>query len=165
MRKLTFAAAFGLIAAPALALAETNSADQDAPAIQDAMPAGDQLLRGSYTCEDGARFDVVYVNTEAGNYAVVGLGDRMIRLIPAVSASGARYLSHPGENPDVEADMYYQLWTKGPEATLTLIAPGENAGENTEEDIFLTCMEEELSDIDLTEEGIAADPDTAPSAD
>ena len=74
--------------------------------------ARDDILAVRFTCADGQRLDVVFLNTAAGNsYAVVRMGDDLVPMQVAISASGARYTALSPDDDRV-------FWTKGDTATL-----------------------------------------------
>lgn len=117
MRRLALAA---LILAATPVLAQTPE-----PETTGVLPEPeDVMLRLHYSCEDGAGFDAVFVNTAGGSgFAVVGLEGRLIPMAVEIAASGARYVSvadTPAVEPDPDAPRY-QLWTKGMDATLSTL--------------------------------------------
>ena len=79
-----------------------------------AMAEG-EMFSVEYQCADNRRLPVAFINAGEDSFAVIHEAGAMVPLKLAVSASGARYLS---------ADEGLELWTKGAEATLTLL--GEN---------------------------------------
>lgn len=78
---------------PAMALAQSDMAAVD------------------YDCADNRALSVAYINAGEESFAVVQEAGHMVPMKIAMSGSGARYLS---------ADDRLELWTKGPEAMLTL---------------------------------------------
>ena len=107
-----------LAAAPALAQTPPPP-PQAAPGAAGTVPAPmlptaaqDDILAARFTCADGQRLDAVFLNTAAGNsYAVIRIGDDLVPMQVAISASGARYTAlSPGDDR--------VFWTKGDAATL-----------------------------------------------
>lgn len=109
-------AALLLAANPALAQTPpapaTPATPGAGPAPMLAPAAQDDILAARFTCPDGQTLDVVFLNTAAGNsYAVVRIGDDLVPMQVAVSASGARYRAIPPDDGRV-------FWTRGDTATL-----------------------------------------------
>ena len=111
-------AALLVAAGPALAQTPPQPA-QAGPGTAGPVPAPllpaaarDDILAVRFTCADGQRLDVVFLNTAAGNsYAVVRMGDDLVPMQVAISASGARYTALSPDDGRV-------FWTKGDTATL-----------------------------------------------
>lgn len=83
------------------------------PALAQTAPEPqDEILPVTYACPNGETLDVVFLNTAAGNsFAVLRLGEELLPMQVAVSASGARYTAVPPEDDRV-------FWTKGDTANL-----------------------------------------------
>lgn len=99
------------------------------PAVFLALPAaafaqGD-MQAVTYLCANDASFQVAYINTGDDSFAVMQNGEYLVPMKIAQSGSGARYLSEDGE---------LELWTKGPEATVS--AFGEVEGT-----VFEDCLD------------------------
>ena len=99
------------------------------PALLCGLPAaafaqGD-MQTVSYACANDASFQVAFINTGEDSFAVMQNGQDLVPMKIALSGSGARYLSEDGG---------LELWTKGPEATVS--AFGE-----TEAVLFDDCTE------------------------
>lgn len=88
---------------PGAALAQSS----DAPA---------EMFSVDYSCADDRRLQASFINAGEESFAVIHEAGRLVPMKIAISASGARYLS---------ADERLELWTKGPEATLTLSGDDE----------------------------------------
>ncbi|MBV0891308.1 MliC family protein [Paracoccus sp. Z118] len=114
-------AALLLSALAAPTLAETTSAEPAPVAAQD------QILSVTYVCPDSETLDAVFLNTAAGNsYAVLRLGEELLPMQVAISASGARYTAILPDDDRV-------FWTKGDTANLF-------AGPNGDETLLADCM-------------------------
>ena len=115
-------ALLSVLAAPALA----GTATADSAPVQ----PQDQLLPVSFTCPDGETLDAVFLNTAGGNsYAVLRMGEELVPMQVAISASGARYTAIAPEDDRV-------FWTKGDMASLF-------AGPDGDETLLTDCKADE----------------------
>ena len=80
-----------------------------------AAMAQEAMMNVTYACANDRVLQASFINAGDESFAVIFEAGALVPLQIAESASGARYLS---------ADEQLELWTKGPEATLTLL--GEN---------------------------------------
>lgn len=95
-------------------LAACGGADGPMPKVVMAPPPG--MLRILYTCDSGATVTAVYDNSDLEvPRARLTIRDRSFDLHSVIAASGARYATEQGFEPD----KGLQWWTKGDEATLS----------------------------------------------
>ncbi len=84
------------------------------------LPAGafaqDAMMNITYACANDRVLQASFINAGDESFAVIFEAGQLVPMQIAVSASGARYLS---------ADEGLELWTKGPEATLSLLGETE----------------------------------------
>jgi membrane-bound inhibitor of C-type lysozyme len=91
--------------------------------------------RVQYACENGWRVAAQYVIDPTGvPLAVVRIEGKQRTLASAMSASGARYLTREGLEPDTRLVW----WTKGDEA---LVLTGASDLPEFEEDLVTRCLE------------------------
>ena len=89
------------------------AADSPMPKATIAPPPG--MLRILYSCDSGATVAAVYDSDAAVPRAKLTIRDRSFDLHSVVAASGARYATEQGFEPD----KGLQWWTKGDDATLS----------------------------------------------
>ena len=72
--------------------------------------AESEMFTVNYVCPSDASFQVAFINSGEDSFAVMDLGEQLVPMQIAQSASGARYMSE---------DAGLELWTKGPMATVS----------------------------------------------
>ena len=90
-----------------------------------AAMAQTDMVEVTYQCASNRTLSAAFINAGEESFAVIFEGAALVPMQIAQSASGARYLS---------SDERLELWTKGPDATLTL--KGE-----TETVLYRDCTE------------------------
>ena len=101
-----------------------------------AAMAQDAMFSVTYACADDRTLEASFINAGDESFAVIFEAGALVPMQIAESASGARYLS---------ADEQLELWTKGPEATLTLLGENETV-------LYRDCAE---VPVEAVEEGTA----------
>lgn len=121
-------------ALPALCLSVAARADEaGTPTLP---PVGESIIEATYHCESGATVTVRYDNTDASApRARLGYKGRTFDMYSVMSASGARYATEQG----LEPDKGLQWWSKGNEATLSEMVMDHTAPEPT---VIETCTTE-----------------------
>lgn len=105
-------------------LAGCVSDSRPMPKTEMAPPPG--MLRILYSCDSGASVTAVYDNSDpAVPRARLTIRDRSFDLYNVIAASGARYATEQGFEPD----KGLQWWTKGNEATLSEMTLDHTAAE------------------------------------
>lgn len=105
-------------------LAACGGSDSAMPKAVLAPPPG--MLRIVYSCDSGATVTAVYDNSDpAVPRARLSIRDRSFDLHNVIAASGARYATEQGFEPD----KGLQWWTKGNEATLSEMTLDHTAAE------------------------------------
>lgn len=98
-----------------------------------AAMAQDAMMNVAYACADDRVLQASFINAGDESFAVVFEAGALVPMQIAKSASGARYLS---------ADEALELWTKGPEATLTLLGENETVLYRDCAEVPVEAMEE-----------------------
>jgi membrane-bound inhibitor of C-type lysozyme len=108
-------------------------AGADEPGTPVVPPAGEKIIEAIYHCESGATVTVRYDNSDpASPRARLDYKGRTFDMYSVVSASGARYATEQG----LEPDKGLQWWSKGNEATLSEMIMDHTAPEPT---VIETC--------------------------
>ena len=104
------------------------------PALVLSLPLGaaaqDAMMSVTYACANDRVLNASFINAGDESFAVIFEAGALVPMQIAESASGARYLS---------ADEQLELWTKGPEATLTLLGEYETV-------LYRDCVEVPVTD-------------------
>lgn len=123
-----------LLAVPGSSLSIAAMADE--PGTPAVPQAGEKIIEATYQCDSGATVMVRYDNTDAdAPRASLEYKGRTFDLYSVVSASGARYATEQG----LEPDKGLQWWSKGNEATLSEMIMDHTAPEPT---VIETCRTE-----------------------
>lgn len=104
------------------------------PALVLSLPLGaaaqDAMMSVTYACANDRVLNASFINAGDESFAVIFEAGALVPMQIAELASGARYLS---------ADEQLELWTKGPEATLTLLGENETV-------LYRDCVEVPVTD-------------------
>ena len=98
-----------------------------------AAMAQEAMMNVTYACANDRTLQASFINAGDESFAVIFEAGALVPLQIAESASGARYLS---------ADEGLELWTKGPEATLTLLGENETVLYRDCAEVPVEAMEE-----------------------
>lgn len=76
-----------------------------------AMANSNEIIKKIYACDENKVMEVIYINTEKNNYAIINQMDEMIPMQIMKMASGANYEA-------INKNYTYRLYTKGNKADL-----------------------------------------------
>lgn len=106
----------------------SSAADADEPDTPVVPSAGTRIIEATYRCESGTTVTVRYDNTDpTAPRARLDYKGRVFDMYSVVAASGARYATEQG----LEPDRGLQWWSKGDEATLSEMIMDHTAPEPT----------------------------------